>query len=68
MHAYLSKKKKYSLTANSKALNNRKHGTVILRESKQSDPYNHTIYCLEAVYRPQQRVRGPTQSMTVSVS
>lgn len=67
-HACLPVKKKYALTANSKALNNRRHGTVILRESKQRDPHNRTIYCLEAVYRPQQRVKGPTQSMTVSVS
>ena len=62
-HACLTVKKKYALTANSKALNNRKHRTVILRESKQSDPHNHTICCLEAVYRQQQRVRGPTQSV-----
>ena len=64
----LNCQKKYALTANSKALNNRKQRTMILRESKESNPHNCTIYCLEAVHRPQQRVRGPTQSVTVSVT
>ena len=70
LHFYpvLNCQKKYALPANSKALGNRKPRTVILRESKQSEPYNCASWMPRGSLQSAAESEGPAQSPEVSVS